>query len=180
MPAGDGFTASVSVARPIHPKTGRGWEKTGVEPDVRAAAEKGALAAHREALQALLPNAPKEKRRSIEWALEGVRAKESPVRESPASLAGFAGQYGAREITVGEGSLFFRSAGGRVFGPLLPVGNGSFLAGEDLRFSFERGSGNSASALSVERPDGIVERFARRASAPAAEAPCAVEKGSLP
>lgn len=181
MPAGDGFTASVSVARPIHPKTGRGWEKMGVEPDVPAAAPMGTLAAHREALQALLARAPTEKRRSVEWALEGVRAKEKPVRESPAALESFSGHYGAREITVSEGSLYFRSAGGRTYGPLLPIGGGSFLSGEELRISFERGSGGTISAMSVQRPDGIVERFARIASAPSAEAPCAVaEKGNLP
>jgi hypothetical protein len=181
MPAGEGFTASVSVARPIHPKTGRGWEKIGVEPDVPAAAQMGNLAAHREALQALLARAPKEKRRSLEWALEGVRAKENPVRESPAALESVSGRYGAREVTVSEGSLYYRSAGGRSYGPLLPIGGGSFLAGEDLRISFERGSGGSVSALSVERSDGIVERFARIASATAAAGPCAVaEKGNLP
>jgi hypothetical protein len=181
MPAGEGFTASVSVARPIHPKTGRGWEKTGVEPDIAAAAQMGTLAAHREALQALLAGAPKAKRRSVEWALEGVRAKENPVRESPAALESISGHYGAREITVSEGSLYFRSAGGRKYGPLLPTGGGSFLAGEDLRISFERGNGGAVSALSVERSDGIVERFARLASAPAADAPCVVaEKGNLP
>ena len=177
MPAGDGFTASVSVARPVHPKTGKGWEKTGVEPDVAAAAEKGVAAAHREALQALLANAPKERRRAIEWALESVRARENPVRETAATLEAAAGHYGARELIVSGGSLYYKSAGGRPYGPLLPVGNGRFLAAEDLRVTLERGGGGAVTALAVERPDGIVERFARRDSEPSPAAPCAAEKG---
>jgi retinol-binding protein 3 len=180
LPAGDGFTASISVARPIHPKTGRGWEGTGVEPDMPAAADRALSAAHREALQALLARAVPERRRAIEWALQGARARENGLTESAAALEASAGRYGAREIRVSNGALYYRSAGGRAYGPLQPVGGGSFLAGEDFKLSFERGPDGAVSVLSVERPDGSTERFARRTSEPQPDAPCASEKGGRP
>jgi hypothetical protein len=180
MPAGGGFTASISVARPIHPKTGRGWEGTGVEPEVSSAPERAVSAAHREALQALLAKAAPERRRVLEWALEAVRARENAVKEVEATLEAAAGHYGAREITSSNGSLYYKSAGGRSYGPLLPLGGGSFLAGEDLRLSFERGANGAISAISVERPDGSTDRLAKRASQPTPDAACAPEKGSRP
>jgi hypothetical protein len=180
MPAGDGFTASISVARPIHPKTGRGWEGAGVEPDVPAAPERALSAAHRAALEALLAKTAPERRRALEWALESARARENSVRETAAALEASAGQYGAREVNVSNGALYYKSAGGRSYGPLLPLGGGTFLAGEEFRLSFERDADGVVSALSVERPDGMTERFAKRPAQPAPEAPCASEKGSRP
>ena len=177
MPAGGGFTASISVARPIHPKTGKGWEKTGVEPDLPTASERAVGVAHREALQALLAKAPAGKRRALEWALEGARSRDRAVRQAPGALEALAGHYGAREVSVANGALYYRTAGGRSYGPLLPVGGDGFLSGEDFRLSFERGPGGAPSALAVERPDGSTERFPR-GGAPGPEAPCAPEKGT--
>jgi hypothetical protein len=162
MPAGGGLTASISVARPIHPKTGRGWEGTGVGPDVPLAPDRAVAA---------------ERRRALEWALEGARSRENPVQERPEALQVLAGHYGAREISVANGGLYYRSAGGHTYGPLLPLSGGRFLSGEDFRLSFERGPGGVASALAVERPDGTVEKFSRGGQ-PGPEAPCAAGKGT--
>lgn len=170
--AGEGFTLSVSVARPMHPKTGVGWEGTGVTPDVVAAPFRALAAAHREALKALLTKAPPDRRVALEWALE---AQEAGAGKVTAPLAAYAGNYGAREITAAETGLFYRNAGGRLAGPFVPVAADRFLFRGELRLNFERGSDGTVSALSLERPDGTRERIEKGAAGTAAAAPCAMK-----
>jgi hypothetical protein len=50
---GGGFMLSVSTAAVAHPKTGKGWEGTGVVPDVKVAAADALDAAHKLALEKL-------------------------------------------------------------------------------------------------------------------------------
>jgi hypothetical protein len=50
---GGGFVLSVSIAASTHPKTGTGWQGTGVVPDVRVAASDALETAHKLALQKL-------------------------------------------------------------------------------------------------------------------------------
>lgn len=50
---GGGFILSVSIAASAHPRTGRGWQGTGVVPDVKVAASDALDAAHRLALEKL-------------------------------------------------------------------------------------------------------------------------------
>ena len=171
VPVGDGFTLSVSVAKPIHPKTGGGWEGTGVLPDVPAPAGRALSTAHREALSALLSRAT-PRRPALQWALEANRARENGAPTVP--LAAYSGSYGAREVTVADGRLFYRSPSGRLFGPLLPVARDAFLLPDVIRIQFERGSDGSVTALSLERPDGIRERVEKGSPAGATASPCTI------
>jgi hypothetical protein len=174
VPAGEGFTLSVSVAKPMHPKTGGGWEGTGVTPDVVAAPGRALAAAHREALKALLSKAPPDRRVALEWALE---AQEAGAGKVTAPLAAYAGNYGAREVTASEAGLFYRNAGGRLAGPFVPVARDRFLFKGELRLNFERGSDGAVSTLSLERPDGTRERVEKGAAGTAAAAPCTAGGG---
>jgi len=173
-PAGEGFTLSVSVGRPIHPKSGGGWEATGVTPDVAAVPGRALAAAHREALKALIAKAAPERRTALEWALA---SQEAGAGKITIPLAAYAGSYGAREITAAEAGLFYRNAGGRLAGPFLPIAPDRFLFRDQLRLNFERGSDGAVSALTLERPDRTRERVAKGAAGIAAAAPCAPEKG---
>jgi retinol-binding protein 3 len=170
VPAGEGFTLSVSVAKPMHPKTGGGWEGTGVTPDVVAAPGRALAAAHREALNALISKASPDRRTALEWALE---AQEAGAGKVTAPLGAYAGNYGAREITAAESGLFYRNAGGRLAGPFVPVARDRFLFRDQLRLNFERGSDGAVSALSLERPDGTRERTEKGVAGTAAGEPCA-------
>jgi hypothetical protein len=157
----------------MHPKTGVGWEGTGVTPDVVAAPGRALAAAHREALKALLAKAPPDRRVALEWALE---AQEAGTGKVTAPLALYAGTYGAREITAAEAGLFYRNAGGRLAGPFVPVAADRFLFRGELRLNFERGSDGAVSALTLERADGTRERVEKGAAGIAAAAPCAAGK----
>jgi len=139
MPVGEGFTLSVSVAKPVHPKTGSGWEGTGVLPDVAAARAAGA-------------------------------------GKAAAPLATYAGNFGTREVTAAEGGLFYRNAGGRLAGPLVPVARDQFLFQDQMRLTFDRAPDGTVSALTLERPDGTRERVEKGASG--AVAACAGGKAN--
>jgi hypothetical protein len=145
-----------------------------VAPDVVAAPGRAPAAAHREALKALLAKAPPEKRTALEWALEAQDAAEAKIA---APLAGYSGSYGAREVTAGEGGLFYRNAGGRLAGPFVAIARDRFLFRDQMRLNFERSPDGAVSALSLERPDGTRERVEKGAGGVAATAPCVAEKG---
>jgi uncharacterized protein (TIGR02246 family) len=53
IPLGKGLTFSVSYARPEHPRSGKGWEAEGVQPDIAVPAGDALHAAHKAALKNL-------------------------------------------------------------------------------------------------------------------------------
>jgi hypothetical protein len=77
---GAGFTLSVSVGRPQHPRTGKGWEGVGVQPDTPVPADKALAAAHAEALKKLAAErsarrAGRTGRAGLDRAATGLRRK---------------------------------------------------------------------------------------------------------
>lgn len=160
VPIGSGLVMAVSVGRPIHPRTGRSWERTGVEPDIAMASGAALRAAHEQALSKLLERAgdPTQKRR-LSWALERVRAEgKSPV--SAKSLQDYAGSYGERAVVLETGNLSYRGPGTRRW-PLSLVTKDIFTLDEDARVAFERNAAGEVAALSIARVDGSSERFAK-------------------
>jgi hypothetical protein len=53
IPVGHGLTASITFTRVTDPRTGRGWEGVGIQPEVAVASAQALDAAHRHALQRL-------------------------------------------------------------------------------------------------------------------------------
>jgi hypothetical protein len=167
MPIGESLVLSVSVARPIHPRTGKGWEGEGVQPDVRVPAGEALAAAHEAALRKLLDRASDPtRRRELTWALERTGAARSRTLPTPAELQKYAGRYGERSVAVEDGALICRTATGRARA-LLPLGADTFSWDEQTRATFERDSGGRPARLRLERADGQSEIFVRDESAPA-------------
>ena len=159
MPVGDGLVVGVSVAKPIHPKTGRGWEGEGVKPDVPVPAGEALAAAHAAALRGLLAKAQDPPRRKeLEWAIERVGGSR---RLSAAELAALKGRYGERTVALEDGRLVCRSANGRAR-TMDPVGKDGFTWDDQTRASFTRDAAGSPVELVLERVDGTVERFPRQ------------------
>ncbi|MDQ6892092.1 MAG: S41 family peptidase [Acidobacteriota bacterium] len=160
LPVGDGLVLGVSVAKPIHPKTGRGWEGEGVKPDVRVAAVDALSTAHSSALKKLLARAEEDRRkRELQWAVE--RVTPGPARRSAAELASFSGRYGERTVALEEGRLVCRAANGRAR-ILDSLGKDAFTWDEQTRASFARDAAGRPAELVLERVDGTVERFPRQ------------------
>lgn len=116
MPVGDGFVFFVSVFRQFDPRTGRGWQDVGVEPDMVVPAERALSAAHFEAIKNLAAKATDERRKQqLSWLaplleLEAYGAKQiaQPLMES------YTGKYEGGKIIVSleQGQLYFLGASG--------------------------------------------------------------------
>ena len=168
LPLGDGLVLGVSVAKPIHPKTGKGWEGEGVKPDVPIAAADALSAAHASALTKLLARAQDDRRKKeLEWAVERVTpgAASAP---GAAELASLPGRYGERTVALEEGRLVCRAANGRAR-TMDPLGKDAFTWDEQTRASFARDASGRPAELVLERVDGTVERFPRQTETRAKE-----------
>lgn len=71
-----GFSGVIPIGRPFDPTTGRGWEGTGVEPNVQVAAEKALIVA----LRRLGVPAARAGRLSRYWAPRGSMKRVAPLR----------------------------------------------------------------------------------------------------
>ena len=169
LPIGDGLVLSVSVGRPIHPRTGKGWEGEGVKPDVAVPAGTALAVAHAAALRRLEQSSTDgRRRRELAWAIERVDPARPRPRLSAADLDAYSGRYGERSVAVESGRLVCRVANGRAR-TLEPIGRDVFSWDENTRATFGRDSSGRPAELILERADGTMERFARAgaASAPA-------------
>lgn len=107
---------TIPYARAINPRTGTNWEGTGVEPDVAVPADQALDAAHMMALEEMRKELPEgEVPFALDWAIEGLRARLNPVTLEPATLEGYAGQYGPRRLWVEDGALHYQRDEGKVW-----------------------------------------------------------------
>jgi C-terminal processing protease CtpA/Prc len=63
VPLGKNLAFSVSYARPEHPRSGKGWEGVGVQPDMPVPAGEALAAAHKAALRKLIAKTSDERRK---------------------------------------------------------------------------------------------------------------------
>jgi len=106
---GYGFVASVSYTRVLDPRTGREWERVGVRPDVATAPERALETAHALAVRELAARtADPQRKRILELTAQTLAARANPHRVPAKLLARYAGTYGERVVSVGEGGLTFR------------------------------------------------------------------------
>jgi hypothetical protein len=112
-----GFNIFVPDFRPVHPKTGTGWEVVGVVPHVDCDAEKALTLAHKMALEKILESGADEARRRelgaivAELDAELARADEPEAADLEA-LAEYAGSYEQRTIFLEDDGLWLQRAGG--------------------------------------------------------------------
>ncbi len=81
LPLGQGFVFSISYGRPEHPRTGKGWEGVGVQPDIPVPAEQALVTARKLALQNLIGLKGEEIRPSAAGVEPMVENAERKVRE---------------------------------------------------------------------------------------------------
>lgn len=91
VPVGKGFSFSVSIGRVVHPRSGKGWQIDGVQPDTVVTPDDALETAHREALQKLISRTTDQNRKKeLMTALEDVaRSIETPkaVASAPVTQA---------------------------------------------------------------------------------------------
>ena len=109
LDAGHGFVLSLSYTRVMDPRTGKEWERVGVQPDVRVAPDSALETAHVLALQAIAGRTSDlERRHALELTAEALQAQLHRHRVPARLLAHYAGTYGERTLTVRGDTLMFR------------------------------------------------------------------------
>ncbi len=150
----DGFRIGMRIpyGRAFDPKTGLGWEGTGVIPDIAVPSEQALTVAHMKALKQLAEGEQDEDARfRLNWALQGMECQLNPVVLRREQLTEYTGAYGPRSIFLEEGGLYYQREG-RPKMLLAPMGKDLFRVGdlEYFRLRFERdGSGKVIRAVGL-------------------------------
>lgn len=163
---GEGWSVFVSMATPINPKTRTNWEKVGVQPDIRAAADRALDAAHREALSAVLALDANDA--EARWVLDALHA---PLRATPAT-DDLIGRYEELEVEQGDAGRLIIRRDRRLTQTLRALGPDCFVDEDqlELRVEFQRDAQGRVVALSQRRAGGQSTRFERSAHETAAAA----------
>ncbi|MBV8516080.1 MAG: hypothetical protein JO197_01640 [Acidobacteria bacterium] len=145
VPLGHGLVFSVSAGTAIHPRSKRGWEAVGVQPDLPAPVDR-ALDFARAAILGVKPA-----------AAEPVQpaAAVPPIRPGD-----YTGTYGNKEISIREGALYYQRIGGSG-GTLHPLGNDRFDLGGEAVVTFFRDASGKVTRLRLEWPGHPVEEYDR-------------------
>lgn len=162
---GHGFVASISYTRVMDPRTGREWERVGIQPDVVVAPDSALEVAQVLALRAVTARtSDPARKRTLALTAETMAARARPHRVPPALLARYAGTYGERTLTVRGGTLVFR----RVPFPAIPLqalDDSTFALDVVQRVTVERGRAG-VPRLVLVRGEGDTVRVDRSGPAP--------------
>lgn len=81
VPIGLGYSFSVSIGRVVHPRSGKGWQIDGVQPDTLVTPDDALETAHREALQKLISRTTDQNRKKeLMTALQGLARSSDPPK----------------------------------------------------------------------------------------------------
>ncbi|MEQ1820614.1 MAG: S41 family peptidase [Terricaulis sp.] len=154
LPVGDNLAVFVSFGTPVNPITHSNWEGAGVQPDVRAPVADALIRARTLALQAAL-RAPADESagREAQWALDSLNAESATY---PRNLRDYAGDYGARSITI-ENNRLVLHRDRRPALVLLPLERDLFAVAGTAplqRVRFERDARDRVTAMTLYLVDG--------------------------
>jgi hypothetical protein len=152
-----GFSVFVPDFRPVHPKTGRGWEGVGVVPTTECPSEKAHLLAHKMALERILEYGDMDPGRAEELAdlirelEEDLARADEPVVVDTDALAEYAGAYEYRFITLEKDGLYLQRTGGPKLRLVAAEEPDSFTLKEipQAKIRFERSAEGAIKALHV-------------------------------
>ena len=143
FPVLDRYDLSIPIGRTYNPISGKGWQETGIKPDVEVSAEEALEVAHREALTNLEKDAASEEDRvKIRWILEALNAVYNPFVIEEPLLQTYAGNYdNGRHITLKDGVLYYTREGMNRKHKLVPMSQDQFLleGADELRLRFVEG-----------------------------------------
>ena len=104
------FLVWVPGGRAINPISKTNWEGTGIEPHISVPRDKALDKAHSTALEKLMEKMDdEEKKRQLNWALDGIKARIEPAKVNPETLEKYVGKYTRGEVTLMEGQLFIQA-----------------------------------------------------------------------
>jgi hypothetical protein len=160
-PVDEGFMVSVSGGRTFDPRTGKEWERTGIEPDISAPGDDALLAAHVDVLKKLASSAQDTtRRRGLDLARENLEARWHRRVVSVDVLALLAGEYDTRRVLLEGGKLYYTREGVRARTELLAITETLFALGEATHVEFVS-EGNRVTGVRFLTPDGQVAALPR-------------------
>jgi hypothetical protein len=105
----DNYGISIPFGKAVNPVTNSNWEGTGVEPDVKVPRDKAMETAYMLALEKRVEKEKdKEIKQSLEWTIDGIKAKQNPVTVDEKTMKLYVGVYGPRKITFENGELYYQ------------------------------------------------------------------------
>jgi hypothetical protein len=154
----DHFLVWVPSGRAINPISKTNWEGTGIEPNILIPRDKALDKAHSTALEKLMEKTDDEgKKRQLNWALDGIKAKVEPAKVDQEILKRYVGKYTRGDVSLKEGGLFIQ-AGPRLF-KMVPLSETYFvLDGEpSIRVEFTFNDNSKEYEIIGHFPDGRKE-----------------------
>jgi retinol-binding protein 3 len=145
-PLSSGFITDLPFGRAIDPVSKKSWEGIGVIPDVKTTADK-ALEATEEIIfsKAIANSKDSSEIKKLRWQQELLRSLNHPLPIDSAALSPLAANYGAFELTLSNGSLYYQKKGKAKF-LLLPMSANTF-----------RPKGNDTFVVEISKnPAGLV------------------------
>ena len=149
----------VPYGNAVDPKTGRGWEGTGVIPDICVPQANALIAAQLDAMKRLREKSTSpDDSLSLAWSLGDLESQLHPTNLSREDLALYVGTYGPRSIFL-EGEILQYQRQGRPKLALVPMGRDLFHPeGMDaFRIRFDRDDSGKLVGLTGMYNDGREE-----------------------
>ena len=112
---GEGLVFFISVFRQFDPRTGRGWQNVGVEPDIMVPAELALGAAHLEAVKALAARTnDQRKKQQLNWLAPLLGLEINGAKQVPETILGkYVGKYTPQiAVSIEQGQPYFLGASG--------------------------------------------------------------------
>jgi retinol-binding protein 3 len=160
-PVGDGFTASVSGGRTYDPRTGKEWERTGIDPDVSVSDADALHTAHAAAIERIAAATNDSAwKNALEWTRRVVGARARPMVVKDDVARRIAGDYDLRLVRFEDGKLWYHRDRTRPREELTQVDGDSFALGEATRVEFVR-DGARVVSMKVITPLGQESIFPR-------------------
>jgi C-terminal processing protease CtpA/Prc len=168
---GHGFSASISITRVSDARSGKEWERVGVQPDVAVKPADALSVAHVAALDSLARlTTDREYQSTLATVRAGVSAQARLVRVDAATLARYVGTYeGERVVSVENDALVFRRDPSRPPRAMIAVDDSTFVLGA-LRVTFGAGA-DGAPQMVQHFADGTTFAMRRTGGVPRELAP---------
>ena len=153
------IVVSLPFGRAINPITGTNWEGTGVEPDIKVAADQALDTAHLEALE-MIEDMTEDTQRKQELELTRARVKSrvDPIKLDETLIQAYAGVYGPHRVIIQDDRLVLL-LGGNLEIPMIAIGDDRFVLDgmEEILVKFERNE-NGEVVAAVSLHEGVEER----------------------
>jgi hypothetical protein len=162
---GKGFVAMIPIGKISNPLTKTDWEGVGVTPDITVDSKIALDHAYKMILDSLtVKTTDPGSRFKLNWAMDAVNSKLTPIELKAKDLPQFAGQYGQRTISIINNRLYYKRFAKEAL--MLPLGVDKFMVEgmDNFRIRFERDAKGNVINLIGMYEDGREDTSARTKS----------------